>query len=110
MQAKCKVKGCNRTAIPGRSPHGLCLQHEQELAMGTLLKKCPVDGCPNTYNPKKNKNGLCPECEAFLNKLIWFLPRLETQERVDRPHLILPGQYKPPNNIGALIKNINRKL
>ena len=71
-QPECKYDGCPRTAIPGRSPHGYCLQHEKEYDSSY----CPVDGCENHLPPNPNAR-LCDDCAVFLRKMYWLLNRVK---------------------------------
>jgi len=91
-QLKCAVDGCLGTAIPGRSPHGKCLQHEKKHD-NTI---CPVDGCENKLNPETDKAGLCQDCQIFLRRMYWMLNRVKIQEsggKKPQNKVITPGEF-----------------
>ncbi len=88
-QPKCKVEGCPRTAIPGKSPHGLCLKHEAELKDAS--RKCPFPGCQGRQIPGRNPHGFCFDHEKFLSDLIFILPHIQWQPVKTKGGLVLPG-------------------
>ncbi|MBA7633065.1 hypothetical protein ES703_40622 [subsurface metagenome] len=53
---------------------------------------CPVAGCGKTFLSQPNQPPLCPECTIFLNKLGWFLPRMQVGPAETKGGLVLPGQ------------------
>lgn len=89
-QPKCKIKDCQRTAIPGKSPHGLCLQHEAEIEKGILKMTCVVKGCGAQFKPLPDDVPMCPDCRKLADKIWWLLKYTEPQQ--EKPKLIIPGQ------------------
>ncbi len=88
-QPKCKAEGCPRTAIPGKSPHGLCLKHEAELE--DAARKCPFPGCQGRQIPGRNPHGCCFDHEKFLSDLLFILPQIQRQPPRSKGGLVLPG-------------------
>lgn len=104
-QPKCAKEGCNRTAIPGRSPHGLCLQHEKEIEKGILKRQCMVKGCGTLFTPSKDNEPICEDCRRLADKVWWILQFTRPKVKKETAGgLVLPGQ-KPLPSVTEIIKS-----
>lgn len=59
--------------------------------------RCIVQGCPRTYFVEEGKPPLCADCQDFLMKLVFFLPRLKFEAGKTPGGIIVPGheQFNP---------------
>jgi len=107
-QPRCQYKGCERTAIPGKSPHGLCLQHEAEIEKGILKLTCKVKGCGVLFKPLPDNVPMCPDCRKLADKIWWLLKYTEPQELTEKPKIYLPGGgvAGPKTGRGDVMKKI----
>jgi len=110
-QPKCKYKGCERTAIPGKSPHGLCLQHEAQIEKGILKMTCAVKGCGALFKPFEDGVPMCQDCRTLADRIWWLIKFTEPQTvSDDKPKIYLPGGgvAGEKSSLGAVMKKIAR--
>lgn len=58
---------------------------------------CKVPGCGKTYLVEEGRPPLCSECLQFLERLIFFLPRIKIEQGKTGGGIIVPGhkEFKP---------------
>lgn len=107
-QDKCKVKGCPGSAIPGRSPHGLCLRHEMDIEKGILKHTCAVKGCGVLFKPFADNVPMCQDCRKLVDKIWWLLKYTEPQEVSEKPKIYLPGGQVagPKTSLADVMKKV----